>query len=128
LTGVHAWTVWTGTEFVTWGANANPAAYFAATDRVTSPDGVTWNKTPLTAPKSLGGPVAVSATGTFVAINNMWSGYDQQFFLRSSDGITWETLPTTAFVQSHPLMHLTFGYADPSPTCPLAPAKDAASE
>ncbi len=127
VTGVHAWAVWTGGQFVVWGADADPGGYIAAAYRLTSPDGATWTKTPLTSPVGLG-PVAVGTSGTFVAINGVFDGYGQQAFLRSTDGLTWEQLPAAAVVQSHPLYYVTFGYADPSATCPLTQLLDGGSE
>jgi hypothetical protein len=63
------------------------------------------------------GPVARSDGGTFVAISNIWNAYAQQSFLRSTDGLTWEVLPKGAFLGSHPIFYMTFGYAEPSAAC-----------
>lgn len=101
--------VWTGSEFRFWGDDAY---------MVSSPDGATWTKTPMVTPTRLG-PVAQSASGTLVAVGNVWEGYDKQSFLRSTDGSTWEELPAGAFVASHPIFYLTAGWADPSAECPL---------
>ncbi len=105
--------VWTGSQFAAWG---NDAGFGDATTMVTSPDGATWTQTSMATPVSIG-PVAHGASGTFVAIN--YGGYAMQQLFRSTDGLTWQALPTTAFVQSHPLVYVTFGYAQPSPLCPL---------
>jgi hypothetical protein len=64
------------------------------------------------------GPVARSDKGTLVAISNVWGAYAQQQFIRSTDGLSWEVLPQTAFTPSHPIGYMAFGYADPSAVCP----------
>jgi hypothetical protein len=117
---VQSKAVWTGSQFVVWGRDTAPGSAGNAVYMVTSPDGATWTKTTMATPVELG-PVAVAASGTFVSINSIFDGYDKQFFLRSSDGLTWEQLPTTSFLQSHPLYDVTFGYADPSTLCPAPP-------
>jgi hypothetical protein len=38
--------------------------------------------------------------------------------MRSTDGVTWTTLPMNAFLQSHAIFRMSFGYADASATCP----------
>jgi hypothetical protein len=86
---------------------------------LTSPDGATWTRTAMATPLRLG-PVARSPAGTLVAVGpTVYSGYAQQQFWRSTDGLTWETLPATAFVASHPIFHIAFGYADPGTVCPV---------
>jgi hypothetical protein len=101
--------VWTGREFAVWAPGM----------RYTSPDGVQWTGTP-TVPEGVWlGPVAMSeATGTFVAVSRVWDGYEQQSFLRSEDGITWEPLGEGAFSGGHPIFHIAFGYGEPSDVCP----------
>lgn len=60
------------------------------------------------------------ATGTYVMTQDSWGQpYTEQRFHRSTDGITWEQLPLSAFVQSHPITHILSGYGSPSTTCPL---------
>jgi hypothetical protein len=108
LTEVLSHGVWDGKQFLFWGDNAY---------MISSPDGVAWTKTKMATPLRLG-PVALGASGTFVAVQNVWDGYAKQHFLRSTDGLTWQTLPTTAFVQSHNIFYIAFGYADPSAACP----------
>jgi hypothetical protein len=108
LTQILSHGVWTGKEFRFWGDNM----YMTS-----SPDGATWTKTKMVTPLRLG-PIALSPGGTYVAVQNVWDGYDKQHFLRSTDGLTWETLPATAFVPSHNIFYITFGYADPSAVCP----------
>jgi hypothetical protein len=99
--------VWTGSEFAFWSWDV----------KLTSPDGKTWTQHPTT-----GGSVQLvgysPSTGTFAAVNGH-SGYSVQQMLRSSDGVAWQALPLTSFVQSHPLFNMVFGYAEPSPKCPL---------
>jgi hypothetical protein len=100
--------VWTGHDFLFWGDESF---------MISSPDGATWTKTPMVTPTRIG-PVARSPSGTLVATSWVWGGYEQQYFLRSTDGLTWEALPAGAFVPSHPIFWMTFGYADPSTVCP----------
>jgi hypothetical protein len=65
------------------------------------------------------GPVARSASGTLVAAGpTVYTGYAQQQFWRSTDGLTWQTLAAGAFLPSHPIFHIVFGYADRTPACP----------
>ena len=52
-------------------------------------------------------------------MGNVWEGYDQQSFYRSTDGLTWDELGAGAFVPSHGIFYVTFGYAEPSADCPL---------
>lgn len=101
--------VWTGSEFWFWGDDGY---------RASSPDGATWTITPMTTPTRLG-PVARSDAGTLVAVGNVWQGYDQQSFFRSTDGLAWEELEAPAFAPSHPIFYLSYGYGDASEVCPL---------
>lgn len=87
--------------------------------RFTSADALTWTETPMTTPTTLAAVSQNPTTGTLVAVSSMWQGYDAQAFLRSSDGLTWEALGDGAFVKSHPIFDVQFGYADPSAACPL---------
>ncbi len=101
--------VWTGSEFRLWGEGV----------MISSSDGATWTQTALPGGEWIEGPVVLSpVTGTYVAIANEWSGYAGQHFLRSTDGITWTSLADGAFVGSHPIMYMTFGYVDSSALCP----------
>jgi hypothetical protein len=108
LTQVLSHGVWTGKEFRFWGDDAY---------MVTSADGATWSKTKMATPMRLG-PVAMGGSGTLVGTGSVWDGYEKQHFFRSTDGLTWKSLATTAFVQGHNVLYLAFGYADPSTTCP----------
>jgi hypothetical protein len=92
--------LWTGSEFMTWGARG---VYRSA-------DGATWASQP-TVPAILAiGPVARSDGGTFVAIRGGWqTWYDKQQFYRSRDGVSWEVLPTGAFPASHPMTFIAWG-------------------
>jgi len=100
--------VWSGKEFRFWADDAY---------MMSSTDGASWTKTKMATPMRLG-PVALGASGTLVATGSVWDGYDKQHFFRSTDGLTWKSLATTAFVQSHNIFYLAFGYADPSAACP----------
>ena len=87
--------------------------------RYRSTDGDTWTSAPGTAGVIVG-PVARSRTGTYAAMIGGWSNwYDKQKFYRSTDGLTCETLPSTAFKQGHPITHVTFAEMKPSAECPL---------
>jgi hypothetical protein len=99
--------VWTGDEFWFWGWG----------NRYRSSDGMTWTTEPITADADVG-PVARSPEGTLVAVNNVWLGYDEQVFLRSTDGLSWQSLPAGAFTPGHPIFFITHGYAEPSEACP----------
>jgi hypothetical protein len=101
--------VWTGTHFLFWGDDSA---------MISSTDGATWTKTPMATPMRLG-QVARGDTGTLVAMGNIWSGYSDQHFYRSTDGLTWNALPSGTFVPSHRIHFITYGYADPSSACPL---------
>lgn len=104
---IYSRGVWTGSEFWIWGQNM----------RLSSTDGASWTATPQVTDVRLEGPVAISANGTLVAGENEWNGYDQQNFLRSTDGLTWDSLPSNAFTHSHPIFSIAFGDADPSAEC-----------
>lgn len=114
--------VWTGTEFVTWGSVSNQRRILR------SPDGMAWTSTatalrrngaPVAGNGPLIGAVARSPSGTFVAANGGWqTWYASQRFYRSADGITWDELPLTAFVGSHPIQHIVWGEGARSSACP----------
>ena len=63
--------VWTGSEFQYWGEDSV---------MTTSTDGLDWTHTPMTTPMRIG-PVARSDDGTYVAIDSVWSGYEQPAIL-----------------------------------------------
>ena len=107
VTEILSHGLWTGTEFRFWGGGG----------MLSSADGMTWTKTAMKTPIRIG-PVALGPSGTIVAVRNVWEGYDQQLFLRSTDGLTWESLPKTSFTPSHSVFYMTSGYADPSTICP----------
>ena len=108
--------LFSGTEFMVWSGSA----------LFRSQDGTTWTSTPTkrtvngapaTGSPNLG-PVARSPGGTFVAVNGVWqTWYDKQRFLRSTDGITWDELPSGAFVGSHPMTHIVWAAAGSSAGC-----------
>jgi hypothetical protein len=114
--GLESRLIFTGSEFIVWGAGV---VY-------RSQDGTTWTSTPTKKtvngnPAGAGpniGPVARSPQGTYVAVNGGWDQwYDKQRFYRSADGITWDELPTSSFVGSHPMTHITWGAATTSTVC-----------
>jgi hypothetical protein len=119
---IDARLVWTGTEFVTWGSMSNQRRILR------SPDGMAWTSTatalrrngaPVAGNGPLIGAVARSPSGTFVAANGGWqTWYTSQRFFRSADGVTWDELPLTAFVGSHPIQHIVWGEGARSSACP----------
>lgn len=65
------------------------------------------------------GAVAVSAGGTFVAVRGGWDvWYDRQRFYRSSDGVTWDELPDTAYRRWHPVTRIVAGQVPRGGACP----------
>jgi hypothetical protein len=97
----------------------NAFVVWEGSTRHRSTDGEAWTSAPGTAGVLIG-PVARSSKGTYVAAIGGWSNwYDKQKFYRSADGLTWETLPTTAFKQGHPITHVTFADMKPSVECPI---------
>jgi hypothetical protein len=77
-----------------------------------STDGARWTATALTASHADGSrattpritAAARSPSGTFVTVHNEWNQwYERQLFYRSTDGIRWQALPSSAFVGSHPV-------------------------
>ena len=113
--------IWTGTEFFVWGGNK----------LYRSTNGVGWVSMPTTLKRALAdggssteagpdiGPVARSPGGTFVAVNGGWQQwYDKQLFLRSTDGLVWQSLPKTNYKPSHPMTHIVWGPAPRSALCP----------
>jgi len=82
-----------------------------------STDGSSW--TPFTTNERVEVVAASASTGTLVMTRNGWgSPYSEQRMFRSTDGATWQSIPLTAFVQSHPITHITFGYGQPGTQCP----------
>ena len=97
--------MWTGGDFVGFGASA----------RHTSADGLDWTSTPYASGDPSPTALARSAAGTYVAQRDGWLvWYEQQTLFRSEDGLNWTALPAGAFVGSHPLRHIRFGYVEPS--------------
>lgn len=119
---VEARLLWTGSEFVTWGVVQNQRRLFRSTD------GETWNSAPLVLRRNgavvagngpLLGAVARNPRGTFVAVNGGWqTWYASQRFYRSVDGLTWDELPSNAFVGSHPISSIAFGEGPKPAACP----------
>jgi hypothetical protein len=86
--------------------------------RYRSTDGETWTSDAGTDGVTIGA-VARADDGTFAAVRGGWDvWYEKQRFYRSTDGLNWETLPLTAFTQSHPITHMTFARVKPSKECP----------
>lgn len=84
-----------------------------------SADGAQWASTPGTPGVTIGA-VARGDSGTYVAVRDGWQVYyEKQQFYRSTDGVSWDVLPQTAFNPSHPITHVIAGWAKPSVECPL---------
>jgi hypothetical protein len=104
-------TVFTGSEFIVYAGNKG----------YRSSDGTTWTAFNITVPggAQLGAVAHSPVTGTFAAVRGGWDvWYDKQRFYRSSDGVTWTELPLTAAKRSHPITHMSFGWAAASAACP----------
>lgn len=91
-----------------------------------STDGASWTTTNTVTRSPAGtmgagpniGPVAVNAQGTFVAVRGGWDvWYDRQRFYRSTDGVTWDELPESAYVKGHPVTMMVAGVV-PRGACP----------
>lgn len=102
--------IFTGTEFWVW-SHYEHRMY-------RSEDAATWIEAPMETPTTLAAVARSPVTGTLVAVNSVWAGYEAQRFLRSTDGSRWETLPEGAFAPSHPIFHIETGYAERSAVCP----------
>ena len=84
--------------------------------RYSSPDGIRWTATPLSAELYLGA-VGVSAEGTLVATSWFWSAYEGQSFLRSTDnGLTWAAAED--YVQGHMIFGFAAGEIPENTDCP----------
>ncbi len=101
--------VWTGSEFMVWQQNA----------LFRSKDAVAWTMASITPASVHIGQVAVNKHGTFVAVNGDWQAwYDKQEFYRSTDGVSWDVLPKTAFTGSHPIYFIQAADVEASAQCP----------
>jgi hypothetical protein len=99
--------VFNGSEFVA----------YTGTTGYRSTDGETW--TSFEANVSVNRIAYSSATGTYVMVDQSWDGQPgSQRFYRSADGVTWDELEAGAFVDSHPIAHVLFGYGEASEGCP----------
>jgi hypothetical protein len=107
--------LWTGEEFMAW----------SQTKRYQSVDGVMWSST-TTSTRRAGrvesgptlGPVARSASGTFVSVRGGWQNwYDKQRFYRSLDGVTWDELPDNAYIKSHPMTAIVHARIEAGAAC-----------
>jgi hypothetical protein len=114
---INAGPLWTGSEFMAWSSSQ---VYRSANGRQ-------WTSTPLVYRLPTGGagqsveldPITRSPQGTFVAVRGGWNQwYEQQRFYRSTDGITWNELPATAYKKSHPMTHLVWAEVSRSSICP----------
>jgi len=94
----------------------NGTFYFWANQKMyTSSDAISWLTTDLITPGVSFGEMAMSDIGTFVMSNANWGNwYEKQKFYRSTDGVTWQTIPNGAFVGSHPIRRMVFGYVSPN--------------
>lgn len=106
---LSAWGVFANGHFSVWGGAT----------KYTSTDGATWTATGLGRSVSLGA-VGASVSGTLVAVNTLWEGYEQQRFMRSTDdGLTWTTLADDKYRKGHPIHRIAAGLIDrASGVCP----------
>jgi hypothetical protein len=124
---VESQLLWTGSEFVAWGRRdgTDERSLFR------SADGASWTAVPtrtrtLAADGSavLSAGPALGATafgeGVYVGVNGGWQQYyERQAFFRSTDGVTWDALPASAFTGGHPVKNIAFGRGPPSSAaCP----------
>lgn len=101
--------LWSGGSFWAWGGG----------QVFTSADGAAWASQPMTPGNVDIGPAAVSPGGTFVAVRAGWNQwYDSQRFYRSTDGVSWTEVAAGSFSGGHPIVHVAFGYGEPSASCP----------
>ena len=116
--------VWDGAAFLTWGMTTD-GKYTQV--RLRSSDGIAWTAEPTKLRKADGtssngpavAPVTRSAAGTYVATNGGWQvWYEKQVFYRSTDGLTWEALPSGAYKGSHPVKFITAGRIAKGGACP----------
>lgn len=112
--------VWTGSEFMAWGFDAatGKRAVFRSTH------GASWTRTPTQTRSESGttdGPFLSAVAwgaGTFVGVNGWGEWYDKQRFFRSTDGVTWDRLPASAFTGGHPIQNIVYGEGERSAACP----------
>jgi len=105
---VSPWGVFANGHFTAWGGGT----------RYTSTDGMSWTATAMTGSVGLGA-VGASVSGTLVAVNSVWVGYEQQRLLRSTDdGLTWVTLPDGAYAKGHAIHRFAAGLVYGSSACP----------
>ncbi|MGA9525749.1 MAG: sialidase family protein [Myxococcaceae bacterium] len=126
---VNSTLVWTGKAFVFFGrTQAGAGSQFV---RYSSADGETWTMAPITVrrPQPGGGVrtengpalgIVAYGAGVFAAVNEEWGRYyeNQAFYRSEDDGLTWDELPKSAFVGSHPINQMAFGHAERSSVCP----------
>lgn len=108
--------LFTGSGFMLWSNGkvhrSTDGASWTTTNTVTRSPGGTMSGGPNI------GAVAIGPTGTFAAVRGGWDvWYDRQRFYRSTDGITWDELPDTAYEKGHPVTMLVAGVVPPG-VCP----------
>ncbi len=103
--GLNTTPVWDGQNFYVWGRqNNNKLVMFK------SPNGAAWTSAETNLSRDRWESVGVTTKGSFVATTAVWDGgYEHQKFARSDDGVTWETLPSSAFVAGHPISQFASG-------------------
>jgi hypothetical protein len=115
--GLRSNPIWDGKFFYVWGrAPSNDKVVMFK-----SANGLDWTPTTTNVKDDIHAPEPVGLTtkGTFVAVNSQWNGgYENQRFWRSTDGITWEALASSAYAASHPILKIVSGVVKKNLYCP----------
>lgn len=98
---------WDGQRFVAFGGG----------QRYVSTDGRSWTSDALRPSGTRVTRFAISPdTGTYVGAADDWNNwYGQQVMLRSTNGVDWSRLPSSAYPGSHPIAFMTAGYSSACP-------------
>lgn len=113
--------IWTGTHFHIWGDwNDRPtgAPISEGFNMYKSPDGITWTKHKMATQTGLN-RVVFTPKNTFVAANGNNPKYENQAFIYSKDGLTWNTGFQSAPVDDrHGITNMSIGEVNASALCP----------
>ncbi len=95
--GVSGQGAWNGSSFFSWDSGMT----------YTSHDGLEWTAVDTSDQPRPWTARGDTQTGVIVAVSG--SSYAQQVFLRSEDGLSWESLPASAFEASHRISNIAVG-------------------